>query len=326
MSLNNKTPVLMDVDTGLDDAIAMMLALESNVLNVRGICTTWGQHEVEMATANTLAICHLLGKDIPVYCGCKGPMSKNLTSDRRIESPQRTLWNDGLKLQRPHEIVEEFTPGTRATEAEHAVEFYIRFLTESQEPVVLIAVGPLTNLGYVFRLRPELREKVAKLIVIGGGMEITSARAGGESNFWHDPEAMQILLQNDLKPIIITLDVAYSVAFTEDDCVCLNETETRKTRIFTKWVREQITYSKADLGEKYAHAVMHDALAVASLIDPNIITDYEDVYAEMGLNNVCDGELLVDRKSSAPTANCRLACAADKGRFKTILLNALNKP
>src|SRR5690554_3538587 len=152
--------VILDVDTGSDDAIAIMCAIKAESIQLEAICTVWGNLTVDKTTLNTLGLCEAMGVEIPVYAGCNRPMVKDRSKYRDLEDSYEPLIIDGKELKIHYDRLEGIPEPSRKEEDRHAVRFYYDYLIEATEPVTIIATGPLTNLGFLFRLAPQLAEKV----------------------------------------------------------------------------------------------------------------------------------------------------------------------
>ena len=150
----NRIPILMDCDPGHDDAIAMMLALASEKLEVLGITTSCGNQTIEKTTKNAQGICELLGKrEIPIAQGRKAPL---LTPVYTAGIAHGDSGLDGPQLPDPVVPLAE----------ESAVEFLAEKLMKSEEPVVIVPTGPLTNIATLLLCYPDLDKKHNKNLII----------------------------------------------------------------------------------------------------------------------------------------------------------------
>ena len=159
--------VILDVDTGSDDAIAIMMAVLSGKLDVIGITVTWGNRPVEDCVKNTLKVLELVKKDIPVYQGCPQAMVRYLTRQRNAALDQ-----DGISISidgKEYTVhPKEFPlpePKTKK-QKEHACTFLMNAVKSSKEKVIMVAVGPLTNLGMALRMCPEMKENIEKIVIM----------------------------------------------------------------------------------------------------------------------------------------------------------------
>ena len=318
--------VILDVDTGSDDAIAIMAALKSEDLEVVGICTVWGNLPVAETAHNTLAVCEALGVNVPVYQGAHHSMAKELTPGRTQGNNVQPIIRDGVELRIHFPRLTGLPDTDRVPESSHALEYYYNYLTAAVEPVTLIATGPLTNLGFLFRLAPELSAKVKELIIMGGGVEVTNAAACGEANVWHDPEAMEIILRAGLEPTLVTLDATHSAPLSLEDCQVLENLGTFEGRFTANIIRQRIAYETARFENRGAWSPIHDALAVCAAIEPEVLTVKERARIRAEVTGKSDGEILIDRRAKAEEPNATLAVKADKDKFLNLLLKLFGPP
>ncbi|MCK4317067.1 MAG: nucleoside hydrolase, partial [Anaerolineae bacterium] len=198
-----KKQVLLDVDTGVDDAYALLLALRSPDLEVIGITTVAGNVDVDQVTANTLKVLDMVGApEIPVAKGMSHPLVEPTRYVPEIHG------QNGLGNLNP-------PPSSRSLADVHAVEFLIETLMVTDEPITLIPLAPLTNIGVALRMEPRIKEKIEQVVLMGG-----SAFAGGnaaqwaEANIFYDPEAAHILFASGLPIVMYGWDVYVQVGFT----------------------------------------------------------------------------------------------------------------
>lgn len=312
--------VILDVDTGSDDAVAIMAAIKSSKLDVQAICNVWGNLSVDKTTYNTLCLCEELEVDVPVYKGCGRPMVKDRTPYRDLGNSYEPVYKDGKELKIHYDKLEGLPDTERKAEEAHAVRFYYDYLTNATEPVNIVAVGPLTNLGFLFRIAPHLAKRVDKLVIMGGGIHVTNASIAGEANIWHDPEAFQIILETGIHPLVVPLDATHSAPLNLGDCGKLESLGTFAGDFTARLVRQRIEYESTIFGPDRMWSPIHDALAVCALIEPEILTEVHELACTVGLSGSADGEILVDRRSvHNKKINASVAMSADKEKFMSML-------
>ena len=154
--MSTKRKMILDVDTGTDDAVAMILAMMSKELDVIGVCTVNGNREVKLTTDNTLRVMELLESNVPVYRGCEYPMVATLRPEGGGGTPIREGTGTGIVslIHGDHLPLPEVT--YRKAEPVPAVCYYVDTLLNTTEKITLAAVGPLTNLGHALRIAPEI--------------------------------------------------------------------------------------------------------------------------------------------------------------------------
>ena len=218
--------VLLDVDTGVDDAHALLLALRHPGLNVVGVTTVAGNMDIKTVTTATLKVLDAADApmDLPVAMGCAHPLIEPTHFCPQIHG------NDALGDLEP-----PLPPSARTVVKEHAVTFLISLLQQrvdtNQSPLVLIALAPLTNIAMVVRMAPDVFKKAVAKVVWMGGAAFAGGNASqwGEANAAYDPEAAHIVLSSCGVPVYMyTWDVYLKVAFDTNDLVeygCFEEEE-----------------------------------------------------------------------------------------------------
>jgi purine nucleosidase/pyrimidine-specific ribonucleoside hydrolase len=192
--------VIWDMDPGIDDALALILALKSPEVNVLGITTVAGNAPVEMTSANARRVLEYLNAGgIPVGIGAANPM------DHALEDALSHHGPDGLgncDLPRPR----------LPLHPDKAWDFLSRSVLGVPGEVTLVATGPLTNVAYAFELHPELPGLLARLVLMGGAYGLTPYGKGNrtpfaEFNIWQDPEAAHIVFNSGADIFAVGLDV-----------------------------------------------------------------------------------------------------------------------
>ena len=194
-------PVIIDCDPGQDDAVALMLALASPELEVRGVTTVAGNVPVALTAANALRILELAGReDVPVFAGCDGPLRRPWVGAEHIHGESGL---EGLDLPTPR----------HAPQPSHAVDFIVD-TCRSRDGVTLCTLGPLTNVATALARAPDLARRLRRIVMMGG------ARAGGnvtpvaEFNIHADPEAAAAVFGAGVPIVMIGLDVTHQALVT----------------------------------------------------------------------------------------------------------------
>jgi len=184
--------VIIDTDPGVDDAMALVLALRSPALNVVGITTVAGNLVLEKTTRNALIVVEHCGRQVPVYPGATEPLIEPL------DTAEHAHGKDGLGdigLPDPK----------RLAESEHAVEFIIRTIMTSTEPTHLIALGPLTNIALALGRERGLQDRVRSLTMMGGSWSGGNLTPVAEFNTGADPEATDIVFRSRIPKTMVAL-------------------------------------------------------------------------------------------------------------------------
>jgi pyrimidine-specific ribonucleoside hydrolase len=199
------TRVLVDCDPGLDDALALLLVLASPELELAGVTTVAGNQTIEKTTENALKVLELAGRnEIPVAAGAAGPLVGELVlaDDAHGETGLGNL------------VLPE--PSAQAL-GRLAVDFMAEQLLAAAEPMTVVAVGPLTNVGLLLALRPEAAERIGRLVLMGGAIREGNMTPSAEFNIWIDPEAAHRVFTAGLDVTMVGLDTTNRCVLTRAD-------------------------------------------------------------------------------------------------------------
>ena len=197
-----KRDVIIDCDTGLDDAVALLLAIRSPEFNVKGITCVNGNVGLDSVVDNTLRVVEHSGKDIPVYAGARTA----LVPDRSREDASEVHGKDGLggiPFPAPSTTVQ---PG-------HAVDYTIDTIMSAQKPIDWITLGPLTNAALAILKEPRITKNVRMLTMMAGGVNAGTVTPSAEFNVYADPEAARVVFESDLNKTMVPLDPLYDGGF-----------------------------------------------------------------------------------------------------------------
>ena len=191
------TPVILDVDPGHDDAVAIMLACGAPDLELLAVTTVAGNVPLEKTTRNALRILSLIGRpEVPVAAGASSPLYRPLHTAEKIHGESGL---DGPEI--PDSF---FAPDERG-----AVELIADTLRTTPEPVTLVPVAPLTNVALFLREHPELKERVARISLMGGSIGLGNTTPAAEFNVYVDPEAAREVFESGLPITMSGLDVTH---------------------------------------------------------------------------------------------------------------------
>jgi inosine-uridine nucleoside N-ribohydrolase len=235
--------IILDVDTGVDDAIALLIAICSPDVKVLGISTVNGNCPLAVCTENTLRVLDWMRVDIPVYAGMDQPLV-GLPTDL-----------DGGYFDLP--------PARSKEQPEQAVDWLVRTLMDSDGEITLVALAPLTNIAAAIRREPRILPRLRELVIMGGGHAVSNATPSAEFNIWIDPEAARSVL-NCGRPIrLVTLDATDKARSSREDVARLAQCGTRAGELAARLLDGWIAPGSAD--------PIYDALAMCALIDPEVI-------------------------------------------------------
>ena len=312
--------IILDVDTGSDDAVAIMAALLAKDLKVEAICSTWGNLDLEHTTENTLRLVEAMGKgdEVPVYKGCYGPMVKFLCGDR-LPMKIRPLYQDGVEVHM-HDPELELPQATIQPQALPAPLFSVDYLMNATEPVTLVPVGPLTSLGHALTIRPEIVKNIEEIVIMGGGDKVANVTPNAEFNIWADPEAAEIVVNCGAKVTWVPLDATHAAYLTKTDCERFRKIGTFEAKFAADLIEHRILAHT--LGQPLAEpdaAAVHDPLCICYLIDPTVLKDVQPVNIHLGFYGTGEGETIIDRREGKREPNCYFAFDGDRFKFCDIL-------
>ena len=191
--------IIIDCDPGLDDAVALLLAVASPAIEIEAITVVAGNVGLKQTVANARAILDHVGCSVPVFAGCPRPISVD---------PYYAPYIHGASGLQDVELA----PPTRRTDARHAVDFLMAHLdAATPRSVSICMLGPLTNLAVVLIQRPELEQKVAQLTIMGGAISVGNTTPAAEFNIFVDPHAADRVLKADIPTVLVPLDITETV-------------------------------------------------------------------------------------------------------------------
>jgi pyrimidine-specific ribonucleoside hydrolase len=280
-------PVILDVDTGFDDALALLLALRSPQLHVLGVTCVVGNHRLDQVVLNTLKVVEALDAAVPVAAGMALPLLEGL------RPPMLLHGEDGMAdLALP-------TPQRRPVTL-HAVEFMRQTLLASPEPVTIIGLAPLTNLAVLLRMYPAVAAKIRALVIMGGTLaDFGNTTPVAEFNIRYDPEAAAMVLSSGLPTLLYPLDVFRRIAFTRAECEGMMAAIDPSAQLAGAILRHSCDYWGSEAG------LIGDAGAVATVIAPEgYRSGVYPITVELA-GGATRGQTVVDRR--APEARTRLS-------------------
>jgi inosine-uridine nucleoside N-ribohydrolase len=309
-------PLIIDSDPGLDDALAIGLAVARPELDLLAVTTVGGNADVRHCTTNALRLLHVYGApDVPVAEGAAGALFGSIVRATEIHG-EAGIGNTVLP------------PSTATVAAEGAVDLIARILREHPEPVVLAPVGPLTNIALLLRLHPELASRIAHVCLMGGSIGDGNTTVSAEFNIYADPEAAAIVFESGLPITMMGLDVTHQAILLPPAGARLRALGTRSGAV----AAELVDYALQREGQWYGTPRMsvHDAVAIAHLAIADLVAVAEyDVQVDTGSGpargrTVCDGlPVRVARKGRA--LNTQVGILIDRDRFEDVLVDAYGR-
>lgn len=242
-----KQNIIIDTDPGIDDAMALMLAIKSKKFDILAITTVAGNVGIENTTANTRKILEILGSNIPVYSGAKKPLKK----------PQIKAQVHGDKG------LGKLIHNTKPNLTKNAIEKLNEILIKNKN-VTIVTLGPLTNIALLIKKYPKSTKRIKKIVMMGGSIDEPGNRSKvAEFNFYFDPHAARIVFESDIPKYLVPLDACHKVIMQENEFKKIREP--LKTPI-NKMLQTYI--SKTKKYDSLKGAIMYDPLTIYYLLNP----------------------------------------------------------
>lgn len=255
-------PIILDCDPGHDDAIAIVLALASPELDVKAITSSAGNQTPEKTLRNVLRMLTLLQRqDIPVAGGARKPLMRELIIADNVHGESGL---DGPALPEP-----DFAP-----QSVTAVELMAKTLRESPQPVTIVATGPQTNVALLLNSHPELHDKIARIVMMGGAMVLGNWQPAAEFNIYVDPEAAEIVFQSGIPVVMAGLDVTHRAQIHGLDIERFRQLGNPVATIVAELLDFFMEYHK-DAKWGFTGAPLHDPCTIAWLLKPHLFTSVE---------------------------------------------------
>ncbi|BEJ50153.1 pyrimidine-specific ribonucleoside hydrolase RihA [Aeromonas dhakensis] len=304
-------PVILDCDPGHDDAIALILALASPELKVLAVTTSAGNQTPDKTLNNALRILTLLGRDdIPVAAGAPKPLARELIIADNVHGESGL---DGPKLPDP-----AFAPVAMT-----ALELMARCLRESPEPVTLVPTGPLTNIALLLVAHPELKSKIARIVLMGGAAGAGNWTPAAEFNIYVDPEAADMVFKSGLPITMCGLDVTHQAQVMDEDIERVRAITNPVAQCVAGLLDFFMIYHR-DPKWGFAGAPLHDPCTIAWLLAPALFHGVEcRVDIETGGTHT-SGMTVVDRYGlTGKPANALVLLGLDRAGFIDLLVTRL---
>lgn len=290
--------IIIDTDPGIDDAAAIAIMLSEPSLDVRLIASVSGNVGIEHTTNNALKLLAFLKKDIPVAKGAAAPLLRN---NRFATNAHGKSGMGGFEFPEPKkELLLE----------ENAVLSEYRVLMESEEKVTILTLGPLTNIALLISAFPEVKEKIAEIIMMGGSTERGNIGIYGEFNVSIDPEAAKMVFRSGVPITMVGLDIGRKARLTAEDLEALEksgETGTMVSSLFRSY----------DGGHVEEGVKMYDPSAAMFLMEPELF-ETKEAFIDVEISSpLTIGATVVDYEGTLSEAKNASVCVdVDVERFR----------
>ncbi len=281
-----KTKLIMDCDPGLDDAVALLLAIASpDEIDLLGVTTVVGNCSAALTYDNARRICELAGrKDLKVFKGCPRTLfSRVAPSTYEGTDVHGETGLGGCKLP----------PPTMPPQTQDAVSYLIQTLLESSEKITLAPTGSLTNIACALVMEPRIKEKIEKIVMMGGSIGLGNITPTAEYNFYYEPQATYIVFTSGVPLVMLGLDVTRQTQTSEDWLRLIEAMDTPVSRAVMDMLSH---YYRPDafLEPGVAGGVLHDPNVIAYLINPDLYKGRQ-AYVEIDISpTIMAGRSTVD--------------------------------
>ena len=301
--------IIIDTDPGIDDAIAILLALAVPVeLEVLGIVAVAGNLPLAQTERNARRVCELAGRpEIPVYAGCARPMLRPLATAEHIHGETD---RDRLLLPEP----------TMALQTLHGVDFLIETLRAAQTgSITVCALGPLTNIAMALVKAPEVAARIGELVIMGGAcFELGNVTPAAEFNVHVDPHAAAIVLDSGIPITMMPLDVTHQLLTTPPRLAVLRALDNHCGRAVAALLASFERRRRSKFGTRAA--ALHDPSVIAYLLDPKLFDGREVNVAIETESPLTIGMTVVDWWGvSGRPVNARVMTKVDSEGFYSLL-------
>ena len=261
--------LILDTDPGLDDALALFLALASPEVQLEAITTVSGNVHVDLTTRNALALLELAGRtDIPVARGCDRPLLR------------QPVFADYVHGQNGLGGVELPTPNLQPL-AQHAVDLIIERVMAAPREITLVPVGPLTNIALALCKEPRIADRVREVVIMGGAMRVPgNVTPEAEFNIYADPHAAHIVFHVGWPIRLVSLDVTNKTLLQPEQVQALASNGSPVTRLIQQMVDNFLDTFGRPRG--LTAFQMHDPLCLSAAFQPEMIT-WEPAYVDVEL-------------------------------------------
>ncbi|WP_042160752.1 nucleoside hydrolase [Paenibacillus gorillae] len=287
---DRKKRIILDVDTGIDDAVAVLYALLSPDIELVGITTVFGNIEVEQATENTLRLIKLAncGYEVPVAMGASKPLAREYSGPVPHIHGHNGIGDVELPKSEQQPLEES------------AEDFIIRKAHELAGELIIVPVGRMTNVANAVQKDPSIAKLINRVVIMGGTVFAPgNVTPVSEANFWGDPEAAAVLFNSELAITVVGLDVTMKVKLTRQHLEQLLQnapSEKREVALFLQQSMDRYIQFYGESSGFLGACAMHDPLAVLVAVDPSLVrTQTLKAVIDCG-HDLTAGMIITDRR------------------------------
>ncbi|MFA7108547.1 MAG: nucleoside hydrolase [Sphaerochaetaceae bacterium] len=297
--------IILDVDTGQDDAVALALASGFiDKFSIMGIIASYGNQVLDKVVINTLNMCQSLNLNVPVYRGSFKPLIRKQVIAGAIHGKTGL---DGLIFEKLE----------KKCETKSGIDFLIETVNSNPGEVTLVFTGPLTDLALAMRLDPDFEKNVKRVVLMGGSSTQGNITPSSEFNIYADPESASVVFSSSLKIFVMSLDVTLKLILKPEILNIYRNFDNLKAKNFC---RGMDFYTQSCKEYIHDYPAMHDPCCVAFLIEPEMFTFKKvDVKIETE-SKYCYGRTVVGFENNE--SNIFWATEVDEQRFWSLLEKA----
>ncbi|HLR52476.1 MAG TPA: ribonucleoside hydrolase RihC [Candidatus Avamphibacillus sp.] len=300
-----KKPIIIDTDPGIDDAVALAIALHSEKLDVRQITTVHGNVSLDKTTVNALKLLEFFNKEVAVSAGATRPLLRESINASQVHGESGL---DGFTFPEPDQHL---------LTKEHAVNVMHREIMESKEKITLVPIGPLTNIALLIRTFPEVCHHIEEIVLMGGSAGRGNASPMAEFNILADPEAAKIVFGSEIPIVMLGLDIGKRARIFPEDSLRIKEMNETGNMVY-----HLLTHYRGDVID--SGLSMYDCTAIGYLLEPEMyqtVDTFVDIETNGTLTAGCTVVDLNDHLEKRP--NAKVALDLDEQAFKKWLLKSL---
>jgi purine nucleosidase len=309
------TPIILDCDPGIDDALAIAFAHGHPGLDLLGVTTVAGNVGLAKTTANALAVCEYIGAaGTPVTPGCAGPLLRPAFDARQVHGESGL---GGAVLP----------PAAASPAPGHAIDYIVDTIGAARGEITLVATGPLTNIALAVKREPRLADWVREFVIMGGSAGRGNVTPAAEYNIWADPEAAAAVFRAGWTVVMLGLDVTLRTAVTPAVLQRMRDLGPFGTRLLLPALDR---YASAGSAGELSGPPVHDVCAVAWVAQPGLFGLVPARVQVETAGRLTAGMTVTEFEAAgsgvqADGGNARVAMSIDVGRFWDLALDTYQR-
>jgi inosine-uridine nucleoside N-ribohydrolase len=260
-------PILLDTDPGrfTDDNVAIAMLAASGKVRIQGVTIVAGNVWANEGLRNARATLQLLDIEAPIHLGAQQPLKHTAEMSKK---------------EQPLEFAGAFALRRPKAEIETAVDYLITMLEQQNEPITVLAIGPLTNIAQALTKKPSIASRIKRLVIMGGNVRVPgNSTKAAEFNFWFDPEAASIVLRSAIQEkILFGLDICNQTPYGRPEFDAIANGGSKVAKLYHQHFGYQYP---GFLKDAKAKGYLWDELAAAYLVDPSVVTRFEDLHLDV---------------------------------------------